>query len=85
MEKIIYLVWKPEAVAIEPFRDALLGPVAAQAFAAGAHRLVVSAADLAREIPKPTLLMGEGRTISASFDVWLDCLDDRKPIDWVRP
>jgi EthD domain-containing protein len=81
VEKIIYLVWKPEAVAIETFRDALLGPVAEQALAAGAHRLVVSAADLAREIPKPTLLMGDGRTLSASFDVWLDCIDDRRPIE----
>ena len=81
MEKVIYLLWKPESVAIETFRDALLGPVAEQAFAAGAHRLVVSAADLAREIPKPTLLMGEGKTLSASFDVWLDCIDDRRPIE----
>jgi hypothetical protein len=84
VEKVIYLVWKPESVAIETFRDALLGPVAEQAFAAGAHRLVVSAADLAREIPKPTLLMGEGKTLSASFDVWLDCIDDRRPIESER-
>src|SRR4026209_1543513 len=81
MEKLIYLVWKPEATDIESFRDALLGQVAEEAFAAGARRLVVSTADLAREIPKPTLLMGEGRTLSASFDVWLDCIDDRRPIE----
>jgi len=81
MEKIIYLVWKPETADIESFRDALLGPVAEEAFAAGARKLVVSAADLAREIPKPTLLMGEGKTLSASFDVWLDCIDDRRPIE----
>jgi hypothetical protein len=30
---------------IETFSDALLGPVAEQAFGAGAHRLVVSTAD----------------------------------------
>jgi hypothetical protein len=81
MEKIVYLVWKPETAAIESFRDALLGPVAEQLLAAGAQRLVMSIADLAREIPKPTLLMGEGKTLSASVDVWLDSIDDRHPIE----
>ena len=81
MEKIIYLVWKTEATDIERFRDALLGPVADQLLASGGQRLRVSVADLAREIPKPPLLMGEGRTLSASVDVWLDCIDDRRPIE----
>jgi hypothetical protein len=81
VEKIIYLVWKAEATDIASFRDALLGPVADELLAAGVHRLKVSVADLAREIPKPPLLLGEGRTLSASVDVWLDCLDDRRPIE----
>ena len=81
MEKIIYLVWKQPALSIESFRDALLGPVAEQLFDAGVQRLKVSVADLAREIPKPTLLMGEGKTLSASVDVWLDCIDERRPVE----
>jgi hypothetical protein len=81
VEKIVYLVWKPEARDIEAFRDALLGPVAEELLGSGARALKVSVADLAREIPKPPLLMGEGKTLSASVDVWLDCIDDRHPIE----
>ena len=81
MEKIIYLVWKPEPIDIDRFRDALLGPTAEALVGAGAHRLAVSVADLAREIPKPPLLLGEGRSLSGSVDVWLDCIDDRGPIE----
>jgi len=81
VEKIVYLTWRNDDLPIEAFRDALLGPVAERLLAAGVRRLKVSAADLAGEIPKPPIWMGEGRTLSAAVDVWLDCIDDRAPIE----
>jgi hypothetical protein len=82
LEKIIFLTWKRDEIDIDAYREALLGSVAETALAApGARALKVSVADLGREIPKPPLLMGDGKTFSASFDVWLDCIDDRRPVE----
>ena len=82
LEKLIFLTWKRADLDVDACREALLGPLAERVLAMpGVRALKVSVADLAgREIPKPPLLMGEGKTFSASVDVWLDCLDDRGPI-----
>jgi hypothetical protein len=82
VEKLIFLTWKRDALDIDGYREALLGPVALTLLSQpGARALKVSVADLAgREIPKPPLLMGEGKSFSASVDVWLDSIDDRGPI-----
>ena len=39
MEKLIYVVWKPEEVPIDGFRQDLLGPIARQLIALGADGL----------------------------------------------
>ena len=45
MEKICYLVWKPEGVDDPDFRDQLTGETAKQILAAGAHKLSVICQD----------------------------------------
>ncbi len=47
MEKLVYLLWKPEAASGDVFRDALLGAAAQQILAAGALRLQIDVADSA--------------------------------------
>ncbi|HEY8121256.1 MAG TPA: EthD domain-containing protein [Myxococcota bacterium] len=47
MEKLAYLLWKPEAAAADAFRDRLLGETARALLAAGALRLQINASDSA--------------------------------------
>lgn len=81
MEKIIYLTWKREAQAIDAYRRELLEEAAPRMLEAGVVALNVSVADTQEQIPKPTLLMGEGATLSAAIGLWLPNLDDRAPIE----
>lgn len=81
MEKLIYLTWKPEAQAIAAYRQRLLEEVAPRLLAAGVQALNVSIADTQEQIPKPTLLMGEGATLSAAIGLWLPSLDARGPVE----
>ena len=77
MEKLIYLAWKQEGLSIGDYREHLLGEVSASILAAGALGLNLSIADTQDIIPKPTLLMGEGNSLSAAVSVWVPSLDDR--------
>ncbi len=45
MEKLMYVVWKNDAVAVEDFRAELLGPTARTLIAHGARGLAVNLAD----------------------------------------
>ncbi|MCP5057703.1 MAG: hypothetical protein GY937_13405 [bacterium] len=81
MEKLIYLSWKRDGLTIEAYREHLLEEVAQRILAAGACALNVSVADTQQAIPKPTLLMGEGATLSAAVAVWMQSLDDRGPVE----
>ena len=81
MEKLIYLTWKREPLSIEDYRAHLLDEVSPRIVESGARALNVSVADTQQDIPKATLLMGDGKTLSAAISVWLDCLDDRGPLE----
>lgn len=81
MEKLIYLSWKREGLTIDAYREHLLDEVAPRILAAGAVALNVSVADTQQAIPKPTLLMGEGATLSAAVALWMRSLDDRGPVE----
>lgn len=81
MEKLIYLSWKGDELSIGAYREHLLAEVAPRILSAGALALNVSVADTQQAIPKPSLLMGEGATLSAVVAVWMRSLDDRGPLE----
>jgi hypothetical protein len=80
MEKLIYLTWKRDELAIEAFRDRLIGEVAQRLLADGARGLTVNVSDLREQVGKQQYL-GEGKTISACVSVWLDSVDARGPVE----
>ncbi len=81
MEKLVYLSWAQEGVSRSDQRGELLGPVAEEILAAGALALNVSLADTKDVIPKPTLLMGEGASLSAAVALWLPSVDQRGAVE----
>ncbi len=81
VEKLIYLGWKRDGLTIDAYREHLLEDVAPRILAEGACALNVSVAETQQVIPKPTLLMGEGATLSAAVAVWMPSLDDRGPLE----
>lgn len=82
MEKLIYLLWKRDTDAIEAWRDELVGPVGRALLAAGATQLVVNVSDLRAQVGRGTSqYLGEGKSIAASVSLWLDCLDERQPLE----
>lgn len=81
MEKLIYLSWAQEGLGMPDIRRELLGPIAEEILAAGALALNVSLADTREVIPKPTLLMGEGASLSAAVSLWLESVDQRVPVE----
>jgi len=82
MEKLVYLLWKPDAESIEAFRAALIERQARQLVEHGALALTINVSDLIDQVgPKSPLVIGEGRTVSASVSLWIDCLDHRAPLE----
>lgn len=82
MEKLVYLCWKKNGDSIAQFRDALLNGVSQRILASGAHSLTANLADWEDvRVNESPLVIGEGRTLSASISVWLDSIDARRPIE----
>jgi len=82
VEKLVYLVWKRDAERIESFREALIERCAPRLLGHGALALTVNVSDLLDQVGrKSPLVIGEGRTLSASVSLWLDSLDSRAPIE----
>jgi hypothetical protein len=81
MEKLVYLLWKRDDATIDAFREELLDR-RAQVLQQGALALTVNVSDLLDRMgPKSPLVIGAGRTISASVSLWIDCLDHRAPLE----
>ena len=57
MEKLVYLLWKPEAASCDAFRDQLLGVAAKELLAAGALRLQINVSDSAVAAAAPMRMM----------------------------
>jgi hypothetical protein len=72
MEKLVYVVWKPAALAVQPFRDQLVGEVASGLMAAGAHQLAVSVADEHVEFAQHARMSVIDPPISGIVCLWLD-------------
>lgn len=82
MEKLDYLLWRDEGVAITEYRSLLLEQAAPAIAAMGGIRgLTVYLADTDVEIPEPTLLMGRAGELAAVVSLWLDSYDDRGPVE----
>ncbi|MET0591258.1 MAG: EthD domain-containing protein [Polyangiaceae bacterium] len=82
MEKLVYLCWKKNGDPIARFRDALLNGASQRILSSGAHSLTVNVADWDDErVSASPLVIGEGRTLSASVSLWIDSIDARRPIE----
>ena len=81
MEKICYLVWKPEGVDDPDFRDQLTGETAKQILAAGAHKLSVICQDETTEALAKASITQEDRPYCGMVSAWVDLADDRAPIE----
>jgi hypothetical protein len=82
MEKLIYLLWKSEAQSVDAFREELIDRRAPRLLGHGALALTINVSDLLDEVGRDSpLVIGEGKTLSASLSLWLDCLDERAPIE----
>lgn len=77
MEKLIYLCWKRANDSIERFRGELIETVSPRLLQRGARSLTLNIADLGDEIAGSPLILGEGRTLSASVSLWLESIDER--------
>jgi hypothetical protein len=78
MEKLAYLLWKPEAASGDAFRDQLLGPAAKALLAAGALKLQINASDSAVAPAAPMRLMNTRPLPDALVTLWLHTHLDRK-------
>lgn len=83
MEKLIYFLKRPEAVAMHDFASSLLGDGITAIREHGGSTITVNLAefnDLVQE-QAPGRLMGPWQDVSAVVSLWLDTLDDRGPIE----
>jgi len=83
VEKLVYLLWKRDGEDPKALRDALLAEAAPRLLASGVRALNLSFSDLADELGGRGLVMGEGPRLAAVAALWLDCLDERAPIERV--
>ena len=81
MEKLVYLCWKRDADSIERFRHVLLHDVSPRLLDGGALSLTINVADLGDRVANSPLVIGDGRTISASVSFWLDSIDGRSVLE----
>lgn len=83
MEKLVYVLWKPEQVAIEELRNELLGPVARQLGELGASGTKVLLADAWTEPLGAARIARSEPPIAGAISFWIDCVDDRRPLEAV--
>jgi hypothetical protein len=81
VEKLVYLLWKPDAAAPDAFRDALLGATARELLAAGALKLQVNVADSAVGPAAPMRMMNTRPLPDALVTLFLHTHLDRKPAE----
>lgn len=79
MEKLIYVMWKQDAVPIEEFRRELLGGVGATVLGLGVRALSVHLAD---DLAVPGLRITQmAEPLSGFVSVWVDAALNRAPIE----
>ncbi len=83
MEKLVYLLWKPEAASADAFRDQLLGAAAQALITAGASRLQINVSDSAVAPAAAMRLMNTRPLPDALVALWLHTHLDRKGAEMV--
>ncbi len=81
MEKLVYVLWKPESVSVEAFRDSLIGEVGRELIDQGARELAVSVADEHVQYAQGSVITQMSAPISAIASLWLDSHLDRAPYE----
>ncbi len=81
MEKICYLVWKPENVPDVEFRDQLVGETAKQILASGAHKLSILCPDETTAPLAKARITQMDHPLAGMVSAWVDLADDRAPIE----
>ncbi len=81
MEKLVYVLWKPEGLAPAAFRDALLGEVAPALAEHGARHRVVLACDEHCEPVQKARITRLDPPLGGMVSFWLDSVDDRAPLE----
>jgi len=81
VEKLAYLLWKPEAAGADAFREQLLGQTAAALLAAEALKLQVDVADSAVTPAAPMRMMSTRPLPDALVTLFLHTHLDRKPVE----
>jgi EthD domain len=77
VEKLVYVGWKPDGVALGDFRKALLGPVATRLLEAGARGLTLLLAD-EQAVQGSRIAQ---RDPTAVVGVWVDSATQRAPLE----
>ena len=76
MEKLVYLLWKPDGVAPDAFRDQLVGDLAGELRGAGARALAISVVDGAVAAGEKLRLDGGEPHKDALLSFWLEQCQD---------
>ena len=77
MEKLIYAIWRKDAVSVEQFRAEILGPTARSVMEHGARGLTVNLAD---DLAVQGLRMARFDP-AGTVSIWMDTALDRGPIE----
>jgi hypothetical protein len=81
VEKLIYVIWRPEGRVMADLRAELLGPIAALLAEAGARRTKVLLADEWTEPVARARIARSRPPIAGAVSCWLDCVDRRRPLE----
>jgi len=81
MEKLIYVIWKPDGADIETFKHELLGSTAGELIERGARGLSVNLADDLAAFARQLRMTQMKEPMSGMVSVWMDTHLNRGPIE----
>lgn len=81
MEKLVYLLWRPEGVSDASFRQRLLGPVASRLLEAGVQGLQVNVADDAVRAADATRQVSCHPPIDGLVSLWVHSANDTRKLE----
>jgi hypothetical protein len=81
VEKLMYLLWTPDAEPPEETERVLLGDLAPKLLALGPRALTIDADDTRAQVPPPLPLPEDEPPVRAVVSLWLDSYDRREPFE----
>ncbi|HEX4491136.1 MAG TPA: hypothetical protein VH914_08030 [Acidimicrobiia bacterium] len=81
MEKLMYLLWTPDAELPEETEQLLLADLAPKLLALGPCGLTIDADDTGAQVPPPLPLPDDESPVRAVVSLWLDAYDRRDPFE----